>query len=500
MKKIYFLGVIIMMALLTIVGCEKASEKVESEKLYPVLNEESGLYGYVDRKGDYKIKPKFKSADIFNGKYAKVYMDEEGRENIINSKGEFILPEESNYSNILVGNDLISAMTKENKSLLFDKNGKDILGEEYSSIYFCLNGLIQLTNDKNVGFLNSKGKEISPLQPNDTTNIHKEYVTWNNDNTSVVVDFNGKEVIKLKDSKNITGISNDIIINKELNDKYSLYTIKGKRITDAIYDSINLENDGLLQASKDSKFGFISETGEEIIPFIYDSATDFVEGYSCVSIKNKYGIIDKNNNIVIEIKYDDIINKVITNKAETMILYQYVIDDRVAVKENDRVYLLDLQGKRASSSYDNIRYTKGYMIGKVSRITEAGRVDSGYLVINKDDNILSPNFASMEQAPYGLMIVNEKEGKEGYIINNKGEKLNENMYGIYYPSYSQGYDSFVTKKDKGWAVISKEGKEIISFDEKVKEVKIYDDGLYYLIYQDGSVDLIESDGKSLIKK
>ena len=66
-------------------------------------------------------------------------------------------------------------------------------------------------------------------------------------------------------------------------------------------------------------------------------------------------------------------------------------------------------------------------------------------------------------------------------------------------TYSEEYDSFVTKKGSGWAVISSEGKELIEFDDKVKVVTIYDKGLYYLEYKDGNVDLVNETGTSILK-
>ncbi|WP_066894656.1 WG repeat-containing protein [Clostridium nigeriense] len=503
MKRYIKIILLIIMSVFVFLGCSKdnkdKADKDNNVKLYPVLEEKSGLYGYVDINGDYKIEPKFYDAETFSGDYAKVYINKDRSENIINSKGNYILPEDKEFINITMEDDFIITSTKEFKYSIYNENGEKILEDEYDSFFVDENGLIVVLKDTEKAIFNDKGKVVVPFKSNESRlHIQNKYIIWNEDNTSIVANLKGKEILRIDDNKGIRVITDNTIVNEDSNGKYNLYTIKGEKITEDEYDYIGFESDGLIGVVKDGKSGFINEKGEEEIPCIYESALPFSDGYTVVSNGGKYGIIDKDNNAVIDIKYDGIIDKTETLDNEKGSIYKYVIDERVAVIENDRTYLVNLEGKRATSSYDNIQFYNDYIIGTVTRITESGFAGVGNMIIDKDDNILSKNLAVMGIVPYDLMIVNEKEGNEGYIINSKGEILNNNLYGVVSFGYSEGYDSFVTTKGDGWAVISKDGHEIISFDDKVESVKIYDEGLYYLNYKDGKVDLVNREGKSIL--
>ena len=151
-------------------------------------------------------------------------------------------------------------------------------------------------------------------------------------------------------------------------------------------------------------------------------------------------------------------------------------------------------------SYKTIEYVNNFIVATLNSKKSTRQDGISVMLINKDGEKLTKEYAMMRYMPYDLMIANEEESDEGYIINAKGEVVNSNLYGEFTMTYSEGYDSFVTKKGSGWAVISSEGKELIEFDDKVKVVTIYDKGLYYLEYKNGNVDLVNEIGISIFEK
>lgn len=347
---------------------------------------------------------------------------------------------------------------------------------------------------------------ILPIEYNDVY-ISSTSIYWNKDNVSGVSNLEGKEKLRIENSKYINPFGEGLVIS-ENNEKYrSVYNTDGKVIIegihpDGIYTDVHELQDGLMAACKNGKWGYISESGEEKIPFIYDEAITFTNGYARIKQGDNYGIINTNGDIVIKPKYSDIkytIKDGVENKEGTGLIGNYVVDDRVVVKEGKVEYIVDLSGKRVSDYYKTIEYVGNEIVATMYSEKSTRRDGISVMLINKDSEKRTKEYAMMGYMPYDLRIVNEEESEEGYIINAKGEVVNSNLYGAFTMPYSEGYDSFVTKKGSGWAVISSAGKELIEFDDKVKVVTIYDNDLYYLEYKDGNVDLVNETGTSILK-
>ncbi len=234
MKRYIKIILLIIMSVFVFLGCSKdnkdKADKDNNVKLYPVLEEKSGLYGYVDINGDYKIEPKFYDAETFSGDYAKVYINKDRSENIINSKGNYILPEDKEFINITMEDDFIITSTKEFKYSIYNENGEKILEDEYDSFFVDENGLIVVLKDTEKAIFNDKGKVVVPFKSNESRlHIQNKYIIWNEDNTSIVANLKGKEILRIDDNKGIRVITDNTIVNEDSNGKYNLYTIKGKR-------------------------------------------------------------------------------------------------------------------------------------------------------------------------------------------------------------------------------------------------------------------------------
>lgn len=146
------------------------------------------------------------------------------------------------------------------KAGVIDKEGNVVINAEYDliqipnpskPIFICLYDYNTDTREYNSKVLNENGDEIytnySGIQaiPNNNTSSQNSYQTG--------------------------------ILRYKQDGKYGLLNINGRKITDAIYDSIEtLEyKDGILKVSQEGKLGLISLNGDEIVKPEYDSiATD----------------------------------------------------------------------------------------------------------------------------------------------------------------------------------------------------------------------------------
>jgi hypothetical protein len=89
-------------------------------------------------------------------------------------------------------------------------------------------------------------------------------------------------------------------------DKFGYINVfTGELITDFLYTDTRKPTSGLFWVKKNNKWGCIDKTGKTRIPFLYDEATGFTsEDRSAVAINGKFGHIDKKGNIRTPLKYD----------------------------------------------------------------------------------------------------------------------------------------------------------------------------------------------------
>ena len=99
------------------------------------------------------------------------------------------------------------------------------------------------------------------------------------------------EPLIFKDATTEVPYEKSVLMYKE-NNKYGIIDFKGKKITNAIYDSIEslLYKEGCLLVKKEDKYGVINIRGKQMVEIKYDSIT--ADGYYDESTKyQKAGFI-----------------------------------------------------------------------------------------------------------------------------------------------------------------------------------------------------------------
>lgn len=145
----------------------------------------------------------------------------------------------------------------------------------------------------------------------------------------------------------------------EKNGKYGLFTDKAERITDDIYDEINVSNTKHIIVKNNNLYGVLSDNGKIILPIIYDYINDirdendpltsnllkFIEtnieevdkkiffSPTMAKLNNKYGFLDFSYSMprtIIPFEYDAALN---------------FVSDFCAVQKNGKWFFLNREGK-----------------------------------------------------------------------------------------------------------------------------------------------------------
>lgn len=276
--------------------------------------------------------------------------------------------------------------------------------------YFTLYSL-----DSTVGVVNRKGDQIIESKytqiyiPNQSKDV---FICFSDDENYSVLNSKGKDIFTEYSSVYPIVISDSTlemeknVLSYENNGKYGLINYDGKRLTDAIYESVaSLPNKpGCILVKKDGMYGVLDSQGKKIIDTKYNSIkgdeycsaeNEYLKTGYIVSEKTNsgiiYGYIDYNGKILLEPKYESITRNV-----------EY---------DNDDIYLTFMEkGKKG--------------------------------VIKNKKIIIKPKYQSIVFYELSNIFVVNRNGKYGFFNNNGDEILKTD-----YTSYSIAGNYISVKKD-----------------------------------------------------
>ncbi len=382
-------------------------------ELYPAyINAIDGkLWGYINNKGKFIIKPQFDYASDFENGKAIVLINNLFA--LINSDGEYII-EPTYMSMSFINESLIKATTDEG-SVVIDGKGK-IISKTYAYIGTFSDDLAQVANkDFIYGYINKNGIEIIPL-------VYQEVFDFV-DQKAIVKDF----------------------------EKYNLINTSGDIIHTYDYYFVGYYNEGLMAfiKSQNGLYGFINELGEVIIKPQYTDVFPFKNNIAIVNIEkdliNHYGIINKFGEIVVPLIYNNIIDlnenrfalgKAIQNNKPFLgsiyavsdnsgkIITDFIFDEVneylhhiASVSNSSKTFFIDLNGNQVKS----LPIVDGFGKLEIKNSLISAQIDYIIYYLDKLGNIINyPNY-----------IIPGKD--EVDVIINK-YKPNKN-YLVYYPHF-----------------------------------------------------------------
>lgn len=228
----------------------------------------------------------------------------------------------TNLPNLFVANKSDSDSTP---IALLDNTGKkiaDLKGYKSIDYYSIKKGLMAVTKNDKVGYINTQGKLVVPaiydslIDPDDK--YDESWAKSVSDEGLIVVAKNGKYGVIDTQNKTIVPFKYAEINNFSegmasfrRGDKWGFLNSSGKEVIAPQY-RLNGSfagyygfNEGVVNVSKNDKWGAIDKTGKVVVPIVYDNIQPMSEGLMGVQKGDYWGFVDKNNKTVIPFKYPE---------------------------------------------------------------------------------------------------------------------------------------------------------------------------------------------------
>lgn len=330
-----------------------------------------------------------------------------------------------------------------------------------------------------------------------------EYQTevLNDKNEKILTEYEQVLPLMFKDASSEVPYEKSVLCYRE-NGKYGIINFQGKKITKAIYDSIEslLYKEGCLLVKQDDKYGIINIKGKEIIEVSYDSIS--ADGYYDEETKYekagfivgkrqeagyRYSYFNNNGKMILEVEYNEI--------------------DRVTeITEENEVYLLAFRNGQAGvykeknqiikHLYEEIEYNKKnelFIVQKNNKqgvITKEGNkiIDTKYdyimildetILAEKEDSTetfdmqgnkqeLQNNITKHSVENTNYFITTNSEDLSG-IVDTNGKTILENKYSYIEYAFSDFF--IVTKDGKVGVVNAKSNEEVISNYNVIQKIE-----------------------------
>lgn len=311
----------------------------------------------------------------------------------------------------------------------------------------------------------------------------------NEKNEKILTQYEKVLPIQLKDANTKVPYEKSVLMYKD-KDKYGIIDYNGKKITDAIYDSIEslLYKEGCLLVKNNGKYGVINILGKSMVNIEYDSIsadgyydeeTEYKKAGFIVGVRKeegyRYGYISSNAEKILDVECNQISRLTEINEND---VYLYVT-------KNGQVGVYKNKDQVIKNSYEQVEYDKNNDVYIVKKDDKYGMVN------NKNESILPIEFDYIMIS--GNKINAEKDGKTtNYDVT--GKELNLKNITIISTENSNYY---ITINEKGkFGVIDSNNTNIIENKYQYMEY-IFDN--YFIAKEDGKTGIIDVKDKTKVE-
>lgn len=332
-----------------------------------------------------------------------------------------------------------------------------------------------------------------------------EYETQviNDKNEKILTQYKKIIPIQLKDANAQIPYEKSVLMYQE-NNKYGIIDFSGKKITEAIYDSIEslLYKEGCLIVKDGEKYGVINILGRKMVEIefdsinadgYYDEDTGYKKAGFIVGLRKeegyRYGYISSKSEKILDVEYNQI-NRITEISDNDVYLY---------VTKNGQVGVYQDKNQIIKNSYEQVEYDKNNKIFVIKKDGKYGVVnisneeilpiEYNYIMISgdkinaeKDNEKLIFDVNGNEQKVKNItliatenkkyFIVIDENGKFG-VADKEGINILENKY--QYMEYAFG-NYFIAKENNKTGIVDINGKTKIEFDydviQKIKNTNI----------------------------
>lgn len=256
-------------------------------------------WGFIDHGGAWVIEPKFEYADDFENNIAQVRY--EGKDGFIDIAGDFVIkPEYECVQNFSEG--LAAASKKRSGGYGYiNIKGESVIEPKFDFAYMFWNDMAKVIFKDKYYFINKKGEivEECPSPGKLTaTNINGK-LAYKNENGIIIE--NPYERYRALDF-------NDGLCPVEIDGKDGYTDLDDNIVIEPVYDMANSFSEGFARVGVFSEQGssdwFIDKKGRRITGLSFDIARDFSEGFAAVCVNEKWGFIDRSGEFAITPRYE----------------------------------------------------------------------------------------------------------------------------------------------------------------------------------------------------
>ncbi len=262
------------------------------------INKIDYLYGYIDTNENFVVKPKFKHCTSYEREIA--FARKNKNYAVINKKGKNITAYKYHDIDFDAVNNIFRVLNKNNKPVLFNTNGEKIVrANKYNSIGEFSCGMAKVKKGEFYGYVSNEGIEIKPKFARCLDFVDSVAIVLDVDLNKYYINTKGEKIEhKFENHKNTNNHLEDYqkIIKNDFG-KYGVIDKNGFSILLPTVDMLSDFENGHAVYTINSQIGLYDYTGKEIAEQLYIEITEIgdlikLQGTSqCIYIDEKGNII-----------------------------------------------------------------------------------------------------------------------------------------------------------------------------------------------------------------
>lgn len=297
---------------------------------------DNGLYGYINRNGDFIIEPQLEAVTDFNEGVARVRLG--GKYGLLNPAGEWVVrPKFSQIQPFQPAGIAVARLASgQDRYVMIDRQGEILTSQTYREIHPLREGRALVRGNGGYGYLDAGGREvIDPvwaqaadfsggravvqrggrcgyLDPDGTLVIPCRYsrcldfdaeraVVYQNMRNAGIIDPQGNELIapsleRMLHFREGRGLVEDRQLGYYfITDKAALY--------DGFYDEARPFFNGVAAIRRGQRWGLVNRRGMCLLRPRFASISEFEAGVATVTIDRHYGLADASGKIIVPPRY-----------------------------------------------------------------------------------------------------------------------------------------------------------------------------------------------------
>jgi len=281
-----------------------AGEGAEVPGTLAVQDRESGLFGYIDRSGDFAISPRFDLAWDFAG--ARALVKKGDKYGYIDQSGEFVV--EPRFDEAWDFSEGLAAVETGGRVGYIDESGGTVIEPRFIDAGSFSEGRAWFFTEENGvkkwGFIDKEGEIV--IEP---------VFDW-------AFDFsNGRALIGLGGRMNFIDPAGELLlkgggfvfalpfregmaVGRGEDGLWRYIDENGKVLIKGRFEEATPFSEDLAPVKIDGKWGYIDRAGKTAIEADYEAALPFSEGLAPVKVGPKWGFIDNEGGIMIDPRFD----------------------------------------------------------------------------------------------------------------------------------------------------------------------------------------------------